>query len=150
MAQGKNFRYLQFDTVNGRGYACVSFTWTREGDRIGYEAGIAFCSPSDKFRKDIARLKAEARRAGSTRLKSQGKRVASEITSTNPTTNFISNEEFGVIFDDILIKCEDSNVVPKWLWAAYNEGSFRFGLREQELKTKMSDNVLKGTGHSQV
>ena len=134
MAQGKNFRYIQFDTANGRGYACVSFSWSREGEIIQYEAGIAFCSPLDHFRKDIARLKAEQRRAGSLRLKSQGKRVASQINSPNPITNFISNDEFKIIFDDILLKCEDANVVPKWVWNSYNNETFRFGLREEIIK----------------
>lgn len=132
MSQRQNFRYIQFETPNGRGYACVSLAWERTGDIISYNAGVAFCSPFDFFRKDIARMKAEHRRSGSQRIKSKDKQVVSQISSPDPVTNFISNEEFRIIFDDILAKCSVKKAVPKWLLDSHNNGGTHFGLRSPD------------------
>lgn len=130
MTERQNYRYVQFQTPTGRGYACVSFTWERQGDVIKYVAGIAFCSPLDAFSKSLARSSAERRRVGSDRVKSKNKRVVSEVSSPNPKTTFITNEEFFAIFGDILKNVGSKNEVPKWALDSWNTNVVTFGLSE--------------------
>lgn len=130
MTERQNYRYVQFQTPTGRGYACVSFTWERHGDVIKYVAGIAFCSPLDAFSKSLARSSAERRRVGSDRVKSKNKRVVSQVSSPNPTTTFITNKEFDAIFRDVISAVSSKNEVPKWALDAVDVSDIHFGLTD--------------------
>ena len=128
MHQGQNFRYVQFETASGTGYACVNFEWRKEADRIDYTAGISFCSPNDKFEKSIARTISERRRTLTARKKS----IQASIAVQDSGTKYVSNKEFDSVLEDILDRAEDKNLVPKWAWKAYNNGQFRFGLYQKD------------------
>lgn len=128
---GKNFRYVQFNTPEGRGVACVCFDWQRDGSNVTYKAGVSFCSPKDTFSKLTGRIKAESRYNGSKRLKSVNKHIQSVVTVPEPKTNFISNSEFEIIFRDIVAKCEEKESLPSWVRDSVEDKTYRFGLTQQ-------------------
>jgi len=55
-----NFRYIQFQTPSGKGYATVAIDWEKQdiadGQKVlNYKCAVSFCSPKDRFVKRLGR-----------------------------------------------------------------------------------------------
>lgn len=142
MHKGHNFRYVQFNTSLGTGYACISFEWKKTGETIKYSAGVSFCSPKDTFDKERARRSAQFRRLGE-RVHSKGMNISSVVRASS-TNKFVTNQEFDAVLRDIIARAEEKELVPNWAVKALRNNSVRFGLREdQNVGNKLSAHVLK-------
>lgn len=130
MNKGQNFRYIQFFTNSGVGYACVSFEWEKTDQTIKYSAGVSFCSPKDVFSKERARRTAEFRRKGE-RVGSKGMTVQSTVPVVNQT-KFVTNQEFDLILKEILAKTSEMGLAPTWAIKAFDTEKYRFSLREEQ------------------
>jgi len=138
MNKGHNFRYVQFQTPTGTGYACVSFDWDKTDDNIKYAAGIVFCNPNERrFNKERARAQASVRREGQ-REKSRGLSIRANVPSVDKT-RFVSNAEFENVLRDIIYRATKMSIVPHWAIRALRDENVKFGMhQEQRPKHKLS------------
>jgi hypothetical protein len=140
---GQNFRYLQLETNEGTGYACVYLEWQKQNGKISYQAGLAFCSPKDKFVKDLARNMAKNRFE-----KDRTKRVTGSLSSQDNARTFVTIEESMSLLEDVLregsntiVKLrdrsgkftgEEHSVVPNWARRAIEKKAYKVGLRQEQ------------------
>lgn len=136
MSTGHNFRYIQFKTPVGIGYACVSLTWEKVDSKISYTAGISFCSPKDVFNKHRAREMADNRRIGA-RLKSRNMNHSGLIAAIEDT-KFISNSEFDKVLRDLMTNLSvrpNSTMVPNWASKAFHGDTYILGLTQDQSRS---------------
>lgn len=126
-----SYRYVQFPTAHGVGYAVFSFNYTKRrdegeypaGDRqtVEYEFGVSFCSPKDRFEKTKGRLIADGRL----------EKVPVKVIGTAPVgtgaPSFVTNDDF---YDLIPKLCSELDEMPAWAERAFKKDNFLFGLRQ--------------------
>ena len=131
MSTGHNFRYIQFRTPTGVGFACVSIEWTKVDSRIDYTAGVSFCSPKDIFDKRRAREMANNRRIGK-RLHSKNMNYSGSVAVIDET-KFISNSEFDRIFRNFMSNAPASGTrIPNWASKALHLDAYTLGLTQEQ------------------
>lgn len=141
--EGKNYRYLQLQTNEGTGFACVYLEWKKDNDKISFGAGLSFCSPKDDFVKDRARAMAFQRFTNTT---SRSRRVTGSVNVTATDKTYTSAEESEAILLAILKEAntkmvtlhsdngseQKHSIVPNWAQRAINTNKFKVGLRQEQ------------------
>lgn len=119
MIEGKNIRYVQFETSQGTGYGCYSIQWSRENGELKCEIGSSYCSPKDSFSKNLARTIA----TGRLEVNSQTGSIKSE------SVGYITDNDFNLVLNE-LFKDKTFSIIPNWARRAFNKGDYTFSLRK--------------------
>ncbi len=119
-----NFRYVVFETSQGRGYATFCLLWTKNNNNLIYNVGISFCSPHDRFVKKMGRKISTGRLAS-------GKTFKGNMTCGN--SFYITNSEFEKVLSKLF---EDEAVVPTWAQKAYSKKNYHLGLKSNQTNEK--------------